>query len=134
MYFEITLIVTRPNDKGVDKDYKEKYFVENCEVFSEAEYKGFQYYNNEADVDAIKKSKVREFVNKRVDDDDDIYIAVIEDIFINDDGEEKRMKYEVGLFAKDIKEATSLTNEYLNQGMNDFELVKVYKTKFLEII
>lgn len=122
------------NQEGFDKEYKEKFFVENCEFFAEAEVKMLEYYNNENSVTAIKQSKVREFVNKRKDDDEHIYIATIEDIFIDEDGEEKRTKYEIGLFAKNVNEATRLTNEYLRQGMNDFELVKMSKTKFLDII
>ena len=122
------------NQEGFDKEYKEKFFVENCEFFAEAEVKMLEYYNNENSVTAIKQSKVREFVNNRNDDDEHIYIATIEDIFIDEDGEEKRSKYEIGLFAKNVNEATRLTNEYLRQGMNDFELVKMSKTKFLDII
>lgn len=122
------------NQDGFDKEYKEKFFVENCEFFAEAEVKMLEYYNNENSVTAIKQSKVREFVNNRNDDDEHIYIATIEDIFIDEDGEEKRTKYEIGLFAKNVNEATRLTNEYLRQGMNDFELVKMSKTKFLDII
>lgn len=122
------------NQEGFDKEYKEKFFVENCEFFAEAEVKMLEYYNNENSVTAIKQSKVREFVNNRNDDDEHIYIATIEDIFIDEDGEEKRTKYEIGLFAKNVNEATRLTNEYLRQGMNDFELVKMSKTKFLDII
>ena len=135
MFYEVTSIVTRANSDGFDKEYKEKFFIENCEFFAEAEVKMLEYYNNENSVTAIKQSKVREFVNKRSNDDEHIYIATIEDIFIDEDsGEEKRTKYEIGLFAKNVNEATRLTNEYLRQGMNDFELVKVSKTKFLDII
>lgn len=134
MFYEVTSKITSANDKGIDKEIKEKFFVENCEFFAEAEAKMIEFYNSENDVVAIKQSKVREFANQRKDDDEHIYIATIEDIFIDDDGEEKRTKYEIGLFAKNVNEATRLTNEYLRQGMNDFELVKVSKTKFLDII
>jgi len=135
MFYEVNSVVTRMNQDGFDKEYKEKFFIENCEFFAEAEVKMLEYYNNENSVTAIKQSKVREFVNQRSNDDEHIYIATIEDIFIDEDsGEEKRTKYEVGLFAKNVNDATRLTNEYLRQGMNDFELVKVSKTKFLDII
>lgn len=135
MFYEVTSKIIRANNKGIDKEIKEKFFVENCEFFAEAEAKMIEYYNSENDVVAIKQSKVREFVNQRSNDDEHIYIATIEDIFIDEDsGEEKRTKYEVGLFAKNVNEATRLTNEYLRQGMNNFELVKVSKTKFLDII
>lgn len=135
MFFEVCSVVTRPNQDGLDKEYKEKFFVENCEFFAEAEVKMLEYYNNENKVVAIKQSKVREFVNQRIDDEEYIYIATVEDIFLDEEsGEEKRTKYEVGLFAKDVNSAMKLINDYLKQGMEDFELVKVVKTKFLEII
>lgn len=134
MFYEVVSLITRPNQDGFDKEYKEKFFIDGCEFFAEAEMKMFEFYNSENSVIAIKQSRVREFVNQRNDDDEHIYIATIEDIFIDEDGEEKRTKYEIGLFAKNVNEATRLTNEYLRQGMNDFELVKVSKTKFLDII
>lgn len=134
MYFEVTSKIIRANDKGVDKEIKEKFFVDNCEFFAEAEAKMIEFYNSENDVVAIKQSKVREFANQRKDDEEDIYIAVIEDIFTNEDGEEKRTKYEVGLFADDMQHATRITHEYMKQGISDMELVKIYKTKFLDII
>lgn len=134
MFYEVVSLITRPNQDGFDKEYKEKFFIDGCEFFAEAEMKMFEFYNSENSVIAIKQSRVREFVNQRNDDDEHIYIATIEDIFIDEDGEEKRTKYEIGLFAKSMNEASKFINEYLKQGMTDFELVKVTKTKFLDII
>ena len=136
MFYELALKIIKTNDKGVDKEIKEKYFVDGCELFAEAELKGIQLYNNEGEVVSIKQSKVREFINERNEDEDEIiYIAVIEDTFINENsGEVKKMKYEVGLFADDMKNASRITHEYMKQGLNDMELVRIYKTNFLEII
>ena len=134
MYFEITSKIVKTNDKGVDKEVTEKFFVDKCEFFAEAEVKTIEFYNNENTVTAIKVSKVREFVNQRTKEDEDIYIAVIEDIFVNDDGEEKRTKYEVGLFSENISTANIIVHEYMKEGLDDMELVKIYKTKFLDII
>ena len=136
MFYELALKIIKTNDKGVDKEIKEKYFVDGCELFAEAELKGIQLYNNEGEVVSIKQSKVREFINERNEEEDEIiYIAVIEDTFINENsGEVKKMKYEVGLFADDMKNASRITHEYMKQGLNDMELVRIYKTNFLEII
>ena len=134
MFFEVTSKIVKTNEKGQDKEISEKFFVDNCEFFAEAEARMIEYYNNENNVVAIKASKVREFINKREDEEQDIYIAVIEDTFISDDGESKKTKYEVGLFSVDISTANKTTHEYMKQGLNDMELVKIYKTKFLEII
>jgi hypothetical protein len=134
MFFEVTSKIVKTNEKGQDKEVSEKFFVDNCEFFAEAEARMIEYYNNENNVVAIKASKVREFINEREDEEQDIYIAVIEDTFINDDGESKKTKYEVGLFSENISTANKTTHEYMKQGLNDMELVKIYKTKFLEII
>ena len=134
MFFEVTSKIVKTNEKGQDKEVSEKFFVDNCEFFAEAEARMIEYYNNENNVVAIKVSKVREFINEREDEEQDIYIAVIEDTFINDDGESKKNKYEVGLFSENISTANKTTHEYMKQGLNDMELVKIYKTKFLEII
>lgn len=136
MFYELTLKITKQNEKGVDKEIKEKYFVDECELCSEAELKGIQLYNNECDVVAIKESKVREFINQRNEEKkEDIYISIIEDLFINEaNGEVKKMKYEVGLFAEDMKSASRITHEYMKQGLNDMNIVKIYRTNFLEII
>ncbi len=135
MFFEVTNKIVKTTDKGKDKEVSEKFFVDNCEFFAEAEAKMIEYYNNENDVVAIKTSKVREFINQRENEAEEIYIAVIEDIFIDStSGDEKRTKYEVGLFSKDISSANRITHEYMKQGLDDMELVKIYKTKFLDII
>lgn len=134
MFFEVTSKIVKTNEKGQDKEVSEKFFVDNCEFFAEAEARMIEYYNNENNVVAIKASKVREFINEREDEEQDIYIAVIEDTFINDEVESKKNKYEVGLFSENISTANKTTHEYMKQGLNDMELVKIYKTKFLEII
>lgn len=134
MFFEVTSVITRPNSDGFDKECKEKFFIDCCEFFAEAEAKMLEYYNNENHVIDIKQSKLIEFINKRSDEDEYIYVATIEAIFVLDDASEKRTKYIVGLFAKDIKNATRIVLEYMNQGIDDMELVKISRTKFLEVI
>lgn len=135
MFYEVTSIITKKDQCGNDKECKEKFFIDKCEFFAEAEMKMLGYYNNENLVVAIKQSKVREFVNSREDEDEDIFIAVIEDIFISEkDGSETRTKYEVALFTDCISNANKIVNEYMKSGLQDMELVKLYKTKFVELI
>ena len=134
MIYEVTSIITKQDACGNDKECKEKFFVNGCEFFAEAEMKMLEYYNNENLVVAIKQSKVREFINERTDVEQGIFIAVIEEIFISEkDGSETRAKYEVALFTDSIANANKLVNEYMN-GIQDMELVKLYKTKFVELI
>jgi hypothetical protein len=134
MYYLVKSKRTVPTDKGVDKVIAENYLVDKCIFFAEAEVKMLEEYNNENEVVAMKQSKIREFVNNRIKDEQDIYIAIIEDIFVEDDGSEKRIKYEVGVFAESVSEATRIVLDYMKQGIQDFELVKVYKTNIVDII
>ena len=85
MFFEVQVKLIKMNDKGVDKPVVEKVIVENVNLFSEAEFAAMNEYNGEADVVAMKVSKLKEFVNTRRDDEEDIYFATIEDIFVNED-------------------------------------------------
>lgn len=134
MYYLVKSKRTVPTDKGVDKVIAENYLVDKCIFFAEAEVKMLEEYNNENEVVAMKQSKIREFVNNRIKGEQDIYIAIIEDIFVEDDGSEKRIKYEVGVFAESVSEATRIVLDYMKQGIQDFELVKVYKTNIVDII
>jgi hypothetical protein len=134
MYYLVKSKRTVPTDKGVDKVVAENYLVDKCIFFAEAEVKMLEEYNNENEVVAMKQSKIREFVNNRIKDEQDIYIAIIEDIFVEDDESEKRIKYEVGVFAESVSEATRIVLDYMKQGIQDFELVKVYKTNIVDII
>lgn len=134
MYYLVKSKRTVPTDKGVDKVVAENYLVDKCVFFAEAEVKMLEEYNNENEVVAMKQSKIREFVNNRIKDEQDIYIAIIEDIFVEDDASEKRIKYEVGVFAESVSEATRIVLDYMKQGIQDFELVKVYKTNIVDII
>lgn len=134
MYYLVKSKRTVPTDKGVDKVIAENYLVDKCIFFAEAEVKMLEEYNNENEVVAMKQSKIREFVNNRIKEEQDIYIAIIEDIFVDDDANEKRIKYEVGMFAESVSDATRIVLDYMKQGIQDFELVKVYKTNIVDII
>ena len=119
----------------MDKLVSEKFIIENIEFFAEAENKMYEFYNNENQVTAIKQSTLKEFVNKRSNDEQVIFFATIESIFVDElTGDDKATKYVVGLFAKSIDEAYVVTNEYLKQGMEDLVLVGIKKTKVVELI
>lgn len=119
---------------GNDKDVNEKFIVKDCELCAECEQKVLEYWNGECDVTSVKQSKIREFVNERQDDEQFIFLATIEDVFTDDDGEEKSTKYVVGVFAKSVEESTKLVVEYMKQGMSDLRLTSIKKTKIVELI
>ena len=49
-------------------------------------------------------------------------------------GKEKELKYHVGVFAKNMDDATKKVYEYMKQGLNDMRFIGVKETKILEII
>lgn len=134
MFYELKLRTTKVNkEKGVEKEVTEKY-ITDCGLFAEAELKGLQQYKK-CDVTHISRSDVREIVNpEEGSDKDNFYKATIVDIFINDDGSEKELKYKVLVAADSLDEATKKTLAYMEQGLQDMRLDGIVKTKILEII
>lgn len=135
MFYEVTSKRTIVDLKGNDREISEKFLFENLEFFAEAEQKMYLHFNNENTVVAIKQSKLMEFVNNRADDEQSIYYATIESIFVDENtGEEKATKYVVGLFAKSIDEANRIANQYMSQGLADLVLVGIKKTKIVDLL
>jgi hypothetical protein len=134
MFYEITSKRTIVDNKGNDKTISEKFLINGIELFSEAEVKGYELYNNENDIVAIKRSNIYEFANSRRNEEDKIFLITIESMFIDDDGNEKSMAYVVGLFAHNIDEANSVAKNYMSQGMNDMTLIAIKKTKIVDLI
>ena len=110
MYYEVTSKRVVIDPKGNDKEISERFIVDNCELFGEAEMKTLQEYNGENDVVAIKQSKIREFVNEKNEEQDEhIYLATIVIIFVDENtGAEKETKYVVGLWATSTENATKI--------------------------
>lgn len=134
MYYEVISSVIKQDKRGNDKRVNEKFLVENCEICANAEMKVLDYYSGENDCIAIKQSNIKEFVNERCDENQDIYLAQIEDTFLTDDGDEKVTKYVVGIFAFNIEDATQRVSEYMNMGLNDMELAYIKKTKIVDVL
>lgn len=135
MYYEMTTKVTRVKDDGAEKEVSERY-ITDCLTFEEAERKGMETYsadNTDGDVIAIKRSNVREIVNE--DEEKEHYFkATIVDVFVDDNGKEKELKYYVLIRANDLGEATDKANEYMRQGLQDMRLDGIVKTKILELL
>lgn len=137
MIHEGQVAFKRQNDKGEECSCKENYIIENRLTFTQVEerlYEEFESLYKDLDVTAIKRSRLREIVNERHDVYDKIFFATIADIFVEDNGDEKEMKYIVALFAKDMQDAHQKVKDYMAQGLNDMELKQLKETKFLEVI
>ena len=134
MIFEITIQRIVIDKRGNDKSVLERYYVENVELFGEAEMKGLELYANNADVVAIKISPILEFINRRISDEQFLFNAVLESVFIDENEVEKTMRYRVALFAKNIQEATNIVLNYQKGNTEDMTLIGIRKTKFIDIL
>lgn len=134
MIHEVALKRTIVDAKGCDKEIKENYLVENKVFCAEAEATMLEYWNAECEVTSVRQSKIVEFVNKRDNDEQEIYLSEVESIFVDEDGEEKSTKYVVGLFATSVEEATNMMKEYMRQGIQDMRLVSVKRTKIADLL
>lgn len=134
MIFEITIARIVMDKKGNDRNITEKYYVNNIELFGEAEMKGLELYTNNSDVVAVKISSIKEFVNHRTLEEQAMYCATVESIVVDENDVEKSMKYKVALFAKNIQDATNIALEYMRGGLADMTLVGIKKTKFIDIL
>ena len=140
MFYHIKLNYEAVDERGANVNKNEEYLVKDCELHAEAEQRGYEhaseYQLNEPDVTSVKRSNIREFVNEVANYDEDIiYDAIIADVYINEKtGKEKELKYHVGVFAKNMDDATKKVYEYMKQGLNDMRFIGVKETKILEII
>ena len=135
MFYEIGVKNTILDKNGNEKEVTNKYIVKNQELFAEAEQKGLELPLTNSDVIAIKRSKIREFANEPTDAADEaIYIATIVDTITKDNGDEKKMKYEVALYAVSVTDANKVVQSYMAQGFADMECEGIKKTSFIEVI
>lgn len=134
--FEATISYTVVDDRtGNDKNAKVQYICENNESFSDVEEMLYQMFGEHTDfeVAAIKRSKIKEIVNKRESDEDLIWMAELQDAFHTDEGDEKYIRYKVIVFAKTFDSAKAKIVEYMKQGF-DMTLVSLKLTKFEDVI
>lgn len=140
MFYHIKLKYDALDERGMNVTNNEEYLVKDCELHAEAEQRGYEYASeyqfDNPDIVSVKRSNIREFVNEIENEAEDIiYDAVISDVLINEKtGKEKEMKYHVGVFAKNMDDATKKVYEYMKQGLSDMRFIGVKETKIIEII
>ena len=135
MIHEVTIAFTVAGKNGEGKTVKEQYLVDNRNLFAEVEdsiYVGFNGYKD-LDVIAVKRSRIKEIINTRQSEDDLIWMAELQDTFVDDDGKEKYIKYKVVLYSKTFDTAKAFISEYIKQGYN-LALVSLKLTKFEEVL
>ena len=137
MIYEVQITYVTVDNRGNDKNVKENLVVQNAISFADAEEAGYEYGQglnlNEVDVVGVKRSKVKEILNTCQHDDDLIWQAELMDVFHDDEGNEKEIKYKTILFAQSFDSAKAFISEYMRQGY-DMSLVSLKLTKFTTVI
>ena len=136
MFYEANTKVTRMNERGEEKQVVERYVIQSCETFAEAEEraaKTYAYDNTDGEVVAIKRSNLYEIVNENANKEK-YFRAKLGSIFVDDNGKEKMTYYHVLLSADNMDEAQKIMKEYMNQGMNDFILLEIKESKVTDLI
>ena len=67
-------------------------------------------------------------------EDKPFFKATIVDTQIDENGNEKELKYYNLVCAKDLKEANTLMEQHLSQGLSDMRLDAIVKTKIIDLI
>lgn len=101
---------------------KQETFILDKEVFAEAEYvvmSLLEGYRREGTVDifeiqGLKLSIVKEVITQY--QGECTFIASLRDVFLQDDGSEKVLRYKVLLWADNISDAIAHTRELASQG------------------
>lgn len=130
MLYEVSSKRTIIDKNGRDKVLTEHFVVSNCVLFAEAETTVLTE-NLNCDVVAVSRSTIVEFVNKRSDDEQKIFLAFVE---VADELEEKTTKKVVALFANDVPDATRQSLEYVSKSISNETLIGVKKSKFIDVI
>jgi hypothetical protein len=133
--YEIQITFVKVDSKGNDRNVKESLILEHAESFADAEQIGYDYGSGLTglDVVAIKRSKIKEIANERTSDDEKIFLATLVDVFLNEDGTEKEMKYTIAFFSKSMASANAYINEYAKQGYN-MSITKIVESKYDDVL
>lgn len=103
---------------------KQETFILDKEVFAQAEYAVMQLltgYQQEGTVEGfeilgLKVSPIKEVITQYQGDIP--FVATLRDVFLQDDGTEKSIRYKVLLWADAISEAMGRVREVASQGYN----------------
>lgn len=133
--YEIKISYTTIDEKGNDKQKSENLILENAESFADAEQMGYDYGSGltALDVVAVKRSKIKEIANERTSDDEKIFLATLVDIFLEDDGTEKPIRYTIAFFSKTMASANAYITEYTKQGYN-MSITKIIESNFNDVL
>ena len=123
MLIEVKVKVARIID-GKTRKRTETYVVNNCELYSNAEYRVMSVLIHEQEegtvesfeIQSLKLSQIKEIDDQSIDNSIPSFIATLIDIFHQDDSTEKKLRYKVLLWADNLTAANRRANELSHQG------------------
>lgn len=123
MLIEVKVKVARIID-GKTRKRTETYVVDNCELYSNAEYRVMSVLIHEQEegtvesfeIQSLRLSQIKEIDDQTINNSIPSFIATLIDIFHQDDGTEKKLKYKVLLWADNLTAANRRANELSHQG------------------
>ena len=127
-------VKTKVLENQKTKKRTETYILDK-EFFSEAEYAVTDELTSLADVEdfeiqSLRISSIKEIASQT--DGEHNFIATLEDIFTDDDGNEKKLKYKILLWADNLTQANHRVQELAKEGYDMIiEGIKQVDYKFL---
>lgn len=123
MLIEVKVKVSRIID-GKTRKRTETYVIDNCELYSNAEYRVMSILIHEQEestvesfeIQSLRLSQIKEIDDQTINNTLPSFIATLIDIFHQDDGTEKKLKYKVLLWADNLTAANRRANELSHQG------------------
>ena len=123
MRIEVKVKIARVID-GKARKRTETYVVDNCELYSNAEYRVMSALVHEQEegtvenfeIQSLRLSQIKEIDDQTINNSIPSFIATLIDIFHQDDGTEKKLKYKVLLWADNLTAANRRTNQLSHQG------------------
>jgi hypothetical protein len=134
MIYEGVITYVKQDDKGRDRQIKEQYIIEG-ETFTDVEARLYQEFESMTafDVVAIKRSKIKEIANQRTREEEKVFLATLVCAFIDDEGNEKELKYKVAFYADNITAAHNFINDFARQGY-DMSICEIKETKIKDVL
>ena len=119
MLIEVKVKVARIID-GKTRKRTETYVIDK-EFFSQAEYAVTELLNGDTTVENfqiqnLKLSQIKEIDDQSINNSIPSFIVTLIDIFLQDDGTEKKLKYKVLLWSDNLTAANHRANELSHQG------------------
>ncbi len=123
MLVEVKVKVSRIID-GKTRKRTETYIIPDCELFVNAEHAVMQKLAEEQEVGlvesseilSLKQSLIKEVCEDTLPGSAFSFIATLKDLFHDDNGNEKSLRYQVLLWANDLSQANQRTQQLARQG------------------